>query len=68
MKVPREVQINSLEDMCSLMCDNCLPDPEPIYSHCIRCGKPLFSAESRAKGYGKTCEKKANYENKLKLF
>lgn len=66
MKLQREIQINNLEELCMLMCDNHLP--EKTYTHCIRCGKPLLSAESRTRGYGKICERKARYEDSLKLF
>ncbi len=62
-----EVQINSLEDMCSLMCDNTIPDHRD-YVYCLRCGRRLISQEAKQKGYGKTCEKKMKAESKMSLF
>ena len=61
-----EVQVNSLEDMCSLMCDNKLP--QHSIKRCIRCGRPLTTPEAIAKGYGKTCERKLKADKKLSLF
>ena len=66
MKLQREMQINNLNDLCVLMCGK--PEVDEIYSYCLRCGKPLRSEESKLKGYGKTCERKAKCEDKLKLF
>lgn len=61
-----EVQVNSLEDMCSLMCDNKIPYHN--IRRCIRCGRPLKTQEAIEKGYGKTCEQKLKAEQDLKLF
>lgn len=32
---------------------------EPLYSHCLRCGKALRRHESRQRGYGDTCWRQA---------
>ena len=64
----KEIQISSLEDMCSLMCDNTIPTHS--IKRCIRCGRPLKTQEAIEKGYGKTCEKyilKSNDSN-FRLF
>ena len=61
-----EIQINNLEEMCNLMCDNMLPRRE--IKRCLRCGKPLKTEDSIARGYGKTCEKKMQSEKFLQLF
>ena len=62
----KEVQINSLEDMCLLMCDNVIPNHN--IKRCIRCGRPLKTPEAIERGYGKTCEKKLKADDQLKLF
>ena len=66
MIMGKEVIVTSLDDMCSLMCDNQLPTSQHIY--CLRCGRKLRSAESKERGYGKSCEKKMQKESKLTLF
>ena len=62
-----EVQINSLEDMCSLMCDNVIPTHRD-YVYCLRCGRKLKTPEARQKGYGKICEQKMKKESGNSLF
>lgn len=63
-----EVEINNLEEMCDLMCDNSLPVKQ--YKYCLRCGRKLKSTQARELGYGQVCYKKIKNESKLhrKLF
>ena len=60
------IKVNSIEDMCSLMCDNTIPKQK--YKYCLRCGKPLKSDESKRVGYGPLCYSKMLHESKLSLF
>lgn len=64
------IEINSLEEMCDLMCNNKLPDRyiQHNYVKCLRCGRVLKTPESRVIGYGATCYKKAMKESNSKLF
>lgn len=61
-----EISINSLEELCDLMCDNKLP--EHHYYRCLRCGRVLKSEEAKLKGYGKICEQKMQAESHSQLF
>ena len=66
-----EIIIDSLEDMCMLMCDNIIPShksDEHIYTRCLRCGRKLKTEESKIRGYGKTCEQKMRTEIDFPLF
>ena len=63
----KTVIINSLEDMCSLMCDNTLPNQKE-YQYCLRCGRRLKDPKSRMIGYGVICLKKAKNPVKSRLF
>lgn len=42
---------------------------EPVckYTHCLRCGKPLKSKESKSLGYGKVCLQKMTQHKIRKL-
>lgn len=62
------VEINSLEDMCMLMCDNVIPEHKKHYSKCLRCGRALKSEQSKIRGYGKICEQKMQSESVFALF
>ena len=42
-------------------------EPVPRYTHCLRCGKPLKSKESKSIGYGKICLHKKNQHKIRKL-
>ena len=58
--------VDSLEQMCDVMCDNNIPKE---YSRCLRCGRKLKNPEYRARGYGKVCyEKVKNSKKSKKLF
>lgn len=63
-----EIQIDNLEDMCKLMCDNELP--EKVYKYCKRCNRRLRSPQAKLLGYGPVCYKKIKTKNALqrKLF
>lgn len=62
------VEINSLEDMCMLMCDNVIPAHEKYHSRCLRCGRKLKTEEAKMRGYGKICEKKIQSESVFALL
>lgn len=64
MKIKREMQINTCEEMCELMCA-----PEE-HEYCLRCGRKLKNADARVLGYGTICYKKLCTENneKTRLF
>ena len=65
MIIQKTVQNNNLNQLCiSAKRVNF----EHSYMFCLRCGKPLLSEESRLRGYGKICERKAIIESKLNLF
>jgi len=64
----KEIEITSLEDMCSLMCDNQIPEKPREYQYCLRCGRKLKNPEARAKGYGLVCETKLKKSQKSRLF
>lgn len=64
----KEIEISSLEDMCSLMCDNQIPEKSREYQYCLRCGRKLKNPEARAKGYGLVCERKLIKSSKMRLF
>ena len=63
-----EIQIDNLEDMCKLMCDNELP--EKVHKYCLRCNRRLRSKKKKILGYGPICYKKIKIENssRRKLF
>lgn len=60
MKLERTVVVDSLEQMCDLMCGGIEYDEEEQIEHsfCLRCGRPLKSMETRLRGYGNICYKK----------
>lgn len=61
-----EIQVNTLEEMCSLMCDNVIPTRQTT---CRRCGRKLRSPEAIEIGMGPTCWRKwQNEDNHKKLF
>ena len=63
----KEIQIDNLEDMCKLMCDNELP--KKIYKYCLRCGRKLKNPEARIRGFGMVCYNKMKQEKqKRRLF
>ena len=64
----KEVVIDSLEDMCALMCDNIIPEGQHTYTKCLRCGRKLKSEESKMRGYGKICEQKMQSQSDFALF
>ena len=61
----KEFVVTSLEDMCSLMCDNTLPEEHKV---CKRCGKKLKSETARSLGYGPICWKKRQTSQRTTLF
>ena len=63
MNTNRTVVVNTLEQMCDLMCGK----PEE-YDYCLRCGRKLKNPEARIKGYGMVCEKKMMVKQKNRLF
>lgn len=62
-----EIKVNTMEELCDLMCDNKVPKQKE-YEYCLRCGRKLKSPETRAKGYGVICEKKLKNPCKIRLF
>ena len=58
-------EINTLEEMCDLMCGNILPKE---YKYCLRCGRKLKNQEARQRGYGSICYEKQKLNNHKKLF
>lgn len=66
MKVKRTVAVDTLEQMCDLMCNNTEPEE---HEYCKRCGRRLKSLESRMLGYGNTCYKRLSfYSMRKRLF
>lgn len=63
----KEVVVNSLEEMCGLMCDNRLPKQKE-HEYCLRCGRKLKNPRARLKGFGVMCEKKMRKVKKGRLF
>ncbi len=62
-----EIEIDNLEDMCNLMCDNIVPVKE--YKYCKRCNRKLRSDKAKMLGYGPVCyEKMKHGTNRRKLF
>ena len=41
---------------------------EKLYDKCLRCNRVLKTEETRLRGYGNTCWKKIQENNKLRLF
>lgn len=62
-----EITVNSLDEMCDLMCNNAVPVSKE-YKYCLRCGRKLKSPETRLRGYGKICEKKMKNPVNTRLF
>lgn len=61
-----EIQINNNQEMCSLLCDNQLPQQQ--FKYCKRCGRELKNDQSKMLGYGPTCFKKKKRNTKGFLF
>ena len=53
MSIDRTVVVDSLQQMCDLMCGR----PEE-HEYCLRCGRKLKKPDARALGYGAACYKK----------
>ena len=60
----REIQIDTQEQMCDLMCR---PDE---HEYCLRCGRKLKNPDARLIGYGTTCLKKLeqSFDKNKRLF
>lgn len=58
-----EFQVDTLEDMCSLMCDNTIPTKQTT---CKRCGRKLKNPEAVELGMGTVCWRKYQKENNHK--
>lgn len=61
----KEFVVNTLEEMCDLMCNNILPKE---HKYCLRCGRKLKTPENRLRGYGKICWLKIQKNKRRKLF
>lgn len=55
VSISRTVVVNTLEEMCDLMCGK--PE-EDEHEYCLRCGRKLKNPEARILGYGLVCYKK----------
>lgn len=65
MKSDRIVVVDTLEQMCDLMCGK----PEDEHEYCLRCGRRLKSQEARMLGYGTVCYKKMQSQKSVpRLF
>lgn len=66
-QLERVMVVNSLEEMCDLMCGSVEEDE---HEYCLRCGRKLKTLENRIRGYGNICYKKIHTENinKTPLF
>ena len=66
-QLERLMVVDSLEDMCDLMCGGVEEDD---HEYCLRCGRKLKSEEARMLGYGKICYKKMHTDpiDKKPLF
>ena len=60
-------EVDNLEDMCAMVCDNIIPQHKE-YDRCLRCGRKLKKSEYRLRGYGKICWEKIIVKNSKKLF
>lgn len=68
-QIERVMVVNSLEEMCDLMCGAPEPDNDE-HEFCLRCGRKLKTPENRMRGYGNICYKKvsSNIGKTKKLF
>ena len=68
VNISRTVVVDSLEQMCDLMCPG--PEPENEHEYCLRCGRKLKNPEARILGYGVICYKKLKNQryHKIPLF
>ena len=68
MKLKRTMVVNSLEDMCDLMCGSPELDSDE-HEYCLRCGRKLKSEKARQLGYGDVCYRKLHTDkHSKKLF
>ena len=65
MKSSKTVVVDTLEQMCDLMCGK----SEDEHEYCLRCGRKLKNPEARLLGYGVVCyqkiKQKSDTSNKL---
>lgn len=67
MNISRTVVVDTLEQMCELMCGN-VENEE--HEYCLRCGRKLKNPDARILGYGTVCYSKIKTDNttKKRLF
>ena len=59
-QVERVMVVDSLEEMCDLMCGSV---EENEHEYCLRCGRKLKTADARKRGYGTVCYEKITSKN-----
>lgn len=59
-QLERLMVVDSLEDMCDLMCGS--PEQDE-HEYCLRCGRKLKNPKARLLGYGNICYKKISSNN-----
>ena len=63
VNIDRTMVVDNMDQLCDLMCGDPEPDGDE-HEYCLRCGRKLRSAASRMLGYGDTCRRKLEHENR----
>ena len=67
VNINRTVVVDTLEQMCDLMCGDAEQDNEE-HDRCLRCGRKLKNPDARLLGYGTICYNKIRTDSTKKAL